>query len=53
MTPDLMMRESGRANMRRTVKRLLSKFNYPPDERNKIIKLIVEQAELYEGIEGA
>lgn len=53
MTPDWMMRESGRANMRRTVKRLLSKFNYPPDERNKIIKLIVEQAEFYGGIEGA
>ncbi|NLJ71186.1 MAG: type I restriction endonuclease subunit R [Clostridiaceae bacterium] len=52
MTPDWMMRESGRANMRRTVKRLLSKFNYPPDERNKIIKLIVEQAEFYQGIEG-
>lgn len=45
MTPDWMMRESGRANMRRAVKRLLSKYNYPKDERSKIIELIVEQAE--------
>ncbi|WP_203265952.1 type I restriction endonuclease subunit R [Streptococcus uberis] len=45
MTSDWMMRESGRANMRRTIKRLLSRYNYPQDQRNKIIDLIVEQAE--------
>ncbi|WP_249629312.1 type I restriction endonuclease subunit R [Streptococcus uberis] len=45
MTSDWMMRESGRANMRRTIKRLLSRYNYPQDQRNIIIDLIVEQAE--------
>jgi len=53
MTPDWMMRESGRANMRRKVKRLLSKYKYPRDERDKIIDLIIEQAEYYDGMMGA
>ena len=53
MTPDWMMRESGKANMRRTVKRLLSKYNYPPDQRDKIMHLIIEQAEYYDGLVGA
>lgn len=50
MTSDWMMRESGRANMRRKVKRLLAKYKYPKDDRNKIIELIVEQAEYFDGI---
>nr|WP_278730826.1 type I restriction enzyme endonuclease domain-containing protein [Finegoldia magna] len=33
MTSDWMMRESGRANMRRTIKRLLAKYKYPQDYR--------------------
>jgi len=53
MTPDWMMRESGRANMRRKVKRLLSKYQYPRDERDKIMELIIEQAEYYDGMMGA
>ncbi len=53
MTPDWMMRESGKANMRRTVKRLLSKYKYPQDHRNKIMDLIIEQAEYYDGFIGA
>lgn len=53
MTPDWMMRESGRANMRRTIKRLLNKYNYPNDQREKIIDLIIEQAEHYDGFVGA
>lgn len=50
MTADWMMRESGRANMRRKVKRLLAKYNYPKDLRNNVIDLIVEQAEYYDGL---
>ncbi len=53
MTPDWMMRESGKANMRRTVKRLLSKYKYPKDQRDKIMNLIIEQAEYYDGFVGA
>ena len=45
-----MMRESGRANIRRKVKRLLAKYNYPKDLRNNVIDLIVEQAEYYDGL---
>lgn len=50
MTADLMIRESGRANMRRKVKRLLAKYNYPKDLRNNVIELIVERAEYYDGL---
>lgn len=54
MTSDWMKRESGIANMKRKVKRLLHKYKYPQDQRDKIIDLIVEQAEYYEdGIIGA
>lgn len=52
MTSDWMMRESGRANMRRTIKRLLAKYKYPQDYRSKIIDLIVEQAEYIDEIVG-
>lgn len=52
MTPDWMMRESGKANMRRTMKRILAKYKYPRDERDKIIELIVEQAEYFDGVVG-
>ncbi|VTU60043.1 type I restriction-modification system restriction subnit [Lactobacillus reuteri JCM 1112] [Dolosigranulum pigrum] len=45
MTSDWMMRESGRANMKRAVKRLLAKYNYPAVHRKPIIKLIIKQAE--------
>lgn len=36
MTPDWMMRESGRANVRRTIKRLLKKYKYPGNYREVI-----------------
>lgn len=52
MTSDWMMRESGRANMRRTIKRLLAKYKYPQDYRSKIIDLIVEQAEYIDEVVG-
>jgi len=50
MTSDWMMRESGRANMRRKVKRLLAKYDYPKDLRKNVIELIVEQAEYFDGL---
>ena len=45
-----MMRESGRANMQRTIKRLLAKYDYPKEARSKIIDLLVEQAEYFDGM---
>ena len=36
MTPDGMMRESGRTNVRRTIKRLLKKYKYPGNYREVI-----------------
>ena len=50
ITPDWMMRESGRANMKRTIKRLLAKYDYPKEARSKIINLLVEQAEYFDGM---
>ncbi|MGA3513624.1 type I restriction enzyme endonuclease domain-containing protein, partial [Lactiplantibacillus plantarum] len=37
MTPDWMMRESGKANVRRAVKRLLKKHQYPAKEMNVVL----------------
>lgn len=51
MTPDWDIRESGKANMRRTVKRLLSKYEYPRDLRNVLIDLVIEQAEKFDGLQ--
>jgi type I restriction enzyme R subunit len=39
-------RESVRANLRRLVKRVLLKWGYPPDKRDKATELVIEQAEL-------
>ncbi|BFL71528.1 MAG: type I restriction endonuclease subunit R [Anaerococcus sp.] len=50
MTSDWMMRESGIANMRRTIKHLLARHKYPADSRDKIIDLLVEQAEYFDGM---
>lgn len=45
-----MMRESGRANMRRAIKRLLARYKYLADSRDKIIDLLVEQAGHFDGV---
>ncbi len=45
-TIDWSVRESARANMRRLVKRVLRKHNYPPDKQEKATKTVLEQAEL-------
>lgn len=48
MTPDWFMKESGRASMRVSIKRLLRKYKYPKDEMNKVVKLIIDQAQYFD-----
>lgn len=45
MRVDWDVRESVRAQMRITVKRLLRKYKYPPDKQAAAVTLIIEQAE--------
>lgn len=47
MTQDWAVRESGRANVRITIKRLLKKYKYPGNYK-KAIQLVVKQAEHWE-----
>ena len=48
---DWTQRETVRADMRRTVRRLLTKYGYPPDAQETATQLIIRQAELMaEGI---
>ena len=49
MTPDWAVRESGRANVRRTIKRLLKKYKYPGNYK-ETIQLVVKQAEHWDTI---
>ncbi|MGO1537617.1 MAG: type I restriction endonuclease subunit R [Yaniella sp.] len=46
-TIDWSIRESVRAKMRTKVRRLLAKYDYPPDLEEKAVELVLEQAELY------
>lgn len=43
---DWTQRDAVRADMRRTVRRLLAKYGYPPDEQEAATQLIIRQAEL-------
>ena len=43
---DWSVRESSRARMRLTVKKLLRKYKYPPDKQEKATQTVLEQAEL-------
>lgn len=45
-TLDWTQRETVRADMRRTVRRLLAKYGYPPDAQESATQLIIAQAEL-------
>ena len=45
-TIDWTVKESARAKMRVLVKRILRKFGYPPDLRDKATQTVLEQAEL-------
>ena len=46
VTIDWNKRESVRAQMRVNVKRLLRKYDYPPDKQEEAINTVMEQAEL-------
>jgi type I restriction enzyme R subunit len=49
-TIDWQYRETTRARMRMHVKRLLRKYNYPPDKQEAAVKNVVEQAELQSSV---
>ena len=44
---DWTLRESARANLRRMVRRTLTRHGYPPDQQEQAIRTVVEQAELF------
>ena len=46
-TIDWQKKESARANMRRTVKRLLKKYDYPPAEMKSALDKVIAQCELW------
>jgi type I restriction enzyme R subunit len=48
-TVDWSVRESARARMRLTVKKLLRKYKYPPDKQARATETVLEQAELLGG----
>jgi type I restriction enzyme, R subunit len=45
-TLDWTQRDAVRADMRRTVRRLLTKYGYPPDAQESATQLVIQQAEL-------
>ncbi|NLC41719.1 MAG: DUF3387 domain-containing protein, partial [Erysipelothrix sp.] len=49
MIQDWAVKESGRANVRRTIKRLLKKYKYPGNY-NETIQLVVKQAEHWDAV---
>ena len=46
-TIDWQKKESARANMRRIVKRLLKKYDYPPEEMKFALEKVIAQCELW------
>ena len=46
VTIDWTVKESVKAKMRVMVKRILTKYNYPPDKQPKAVATILEQAEI-------
>ena len=46
VTIDWTMKESVRAKIRSMVKRILRKYDYPPDKQEKATQTVLEQAEL-------
>jgi type I restriction enzyme R subunit len=49
ITIDWSVRKSARASMRRVIKRLLSKYDYPPDQALKALNIVMRQAEKMAG----
>jgi type I restriction enzyme, R subunit len=52
-TIDWTLKDSVRAAMRAKIRRLLAKYDYPPDHEEKAIELVLEQAELFATSEAA
>lgn len=48
-TIDWNLKDSVRAAMRAKVRRLLAKYDYPPDAEDRAVELVIEQAELFAG----
>lgn len=46
-TIDWSLKESVRAAMRSKIRRLLAKYDYPPDHEEKAVELVLQQAELF------
>jgi len=49
ITVDWSVRKSARANMRRVIKRLLKKYDYPPNQAEKAMAIVMRQAEKMAG----
>jgi type I restriction enzyme, R subunit len=47
VTIDWEHKESVRATMRAKIRRLLAKYDYPPDQEERAVELVLEQAELF------
>lgn len=45
LKPDWIARESVHARLRSTIKRLLARHNYPPDQTPEAINLVIRQME--------
>ena len=50
-TIDWQKKESARAGMRRMVKKLLKKYNYPPEDVEDAITTVIEQCEMWADIQ--
>jgi type I restriction enzyme R subunit len=46
-TIDWQKKESARAGMRRMVKRLLKKYDYPPEKRDDALAIVIAQCEAW------
>ena len=44
---DWTLREDVRANLRRMVRRTLNRHGYPPDQQDRAVRTVIEQAELF------
>lgn len=47
MTTDWVSRDDVRAKLRTTIKRLLAKHGYPPDQRDDAVQLVLRQMETF------
>jgi type I restriction enzyme R subunit len=52
-TIDWNLKDSVRAGMRAKIKRLLTRFDYPPDKEEAAIELVLQQAEMFAAVEAA